>query len=194
MSDISTLKASVLEQAHREGALRLAEAKEKLECEQDQRKQQLLAQKASEAQSQIKDMRQTFQIEAQQIRNQERQSTLVSKQKILSELFLAAKDDMEAWSAQEELAFLRVILSKYLGQTIVLSLGQLTANKLTDTDLSQIKAAFPDVTISGEAIAGEAGFVISDGSVDDTYLYSNLIDSVNKEESSRIANRLFSES
>jgi V/A-type H+-transporting ATPase subunit E len=193
MSDVNRLKTSIIEQSHQEGQAKLAEAKAQVEKDFEARKAHLLFEKDAERQSQIKAVNQRFQIEAQQIRNQERQSTLVSKQKILKELFAAALDKMTAWSAADELAFLQKILPKYAGQAVSVQFGDITANKFSSSDLEQVKQAFPNVTFEASAIAREAGFVVSDGKVDDTYLYANLIDSIYKEESSRIAADIFKE-
>lgn len=193
MSDVNRLKTSIIEQSHQEGQAKLAEAKAQVEKDFEARKAHLLFEKDAERQSQIKAVNQRFQIEAQQIRNQERQSTLVSKQKILKELFAAALDKMTAWSAADELAFLQKILPKYAGQAVSVQFGDITANKFSSSNLEQVKQAFPNVTFEASAIAREAGFVVSDGKVDDTYLYANLIDSIYKEESSRIAADIFKE-
>lgn len=193
MSDTNALKQSIIEQAHQEGKLRLAAAEDKLTTEFEANKARLLREKEAERQSQLKDINQQFQIEAQQIRNQKRQSTLVSKQKVLKELFAAAKDSMFAWIVTDELAFIRKILAKYSGQAVVVTFGQVTAEKLSVTDITQLQSEFPKATFEIDVIAGQAGLVISIGQVDDTYLYADLIESIYKEESSRIAADIFKE-
>lgn len=193
MSDTNALKQSIIEQAHQEGKLRLAAAEDKLTTEFEANKARLLREKEAERQSQLKDINQQFQIEAQQIRNQERQSTLVSKQKVLKELFAAAKDSMFTWTVTDELAFIRKILAKYSGQAVVVTFGQVTAEKLSATDITQLQSEFPKATFENAVIAGQAGLVISIGQVDDTYLYADLIESIYKEESSRIAADIFKE-
>lgn len=193
MSDTNALKQSIIEQAHQEGKLRLAAAEDKLTTEFEANKARLLREKEAERQSQLKDINQQFQIEAQQIRNQERQSTLVSKQKVLKELFAAAKDSMFAWTVIDELAFIRKILAKYSGQAVVVTFGQVTDEKLSATDITQLQSEFPKATFENDVIAGQAGLVISIGQVDDTYLYADLIESIYKEESSRIAADIFKE-
>ena len=55
MSDISDLKASVLEQAHEKGSLLLAEATEKIEQEAKEREAQLVRQKLGQREQQLKD-------------------------------------------------------------------------------------------------------------------------------------------
>lgn len=193
MSDTNALKQSIIEQAHQEGKLRLAAAEDKLTTEFEANKARLLREKEAERQSQLKDINQQFQIEAQQICNQERQSTLVSKQKVLKELFAAAKDSMFAWTVIDELAFIRKILAKYSGQAVVVTFGQVTAEKLIATDITQLQSEFSKATFENNVIAGQAGLVISIGQVDDTYLYADLIESIYKEESSRIAADIFKE-
>lgn len=193
MSDTNALKQSIIEQAHQEGKLRLSAAEDRLKTEFEADKARLLREKEAERQSQLKDINQRFQIEAQQIHNQERQSTLVSKQKVLKELFAAAKDAMFAWAATDELAFIRKVLAKYANQAVTVTFGQVTAEKLSDSDLKALQDDFSQVTFENDTIAGQAGLVISIGQVDDTYLYADLIESIYKEESSRIAADIFKE-
>lgn len=193
MSDTNALKQSIIEQAHQEGKLRLSAAEDRLKTEFEADKARLLREKEAERQSQLKDINQRFQIEAQQIHNQERQSTLVSKQKVLKELFAAAKDNMFAWAATDELAFIRKVLVKYANQAVTVTFGQVTAEKLSDSDLKALQDDFSQVTFENDTIAGQAGLVISIGQVDDTYLYADLIESIYKEESSRIAADIFKE-
>lgn len=193
MSDTNALKQSIIEQAHQEGKLRLSAAEDRLKTEFEADKARLLREKEAERQSQLKDINQRFQIEAQQIHNQERQSTLVSKQKVLKELFAAAKDNMFAWAATDELAFIRKVLVKYADQAVTVTFGQVTAEKLSDSDLKALQNDFSQVTFENDTIAGQAGLVISIGQVDDTYLYADLIESIYKEESSRIAADIFKE-
>jgi V/A-type H+-transporting ATPase subunit E len=193
MSDINRLKASIIEQARREGQEKLAQAKVQVEEEFQKQKAQLLAEKEADRQKKLKEVTQYFQVEAQQIHNQERQSTLVSKQEILKELFSVALDEMIAWTWKEELVFIRKVLQEYSDQTISLQFGELTAQKLNAEILDALKSEFPQLTVAASPIVKEAGFVISVDRIDDTYLYSDLIDSIYKEESSRIAMKIFSE-
>lgn len=193
MSGTEELKASVLEQAHQEGQAKFEAAKKQLETEFEERKAQLLTQKASERQSRLKEIKQAFQVEAQQISNQERQSTLVSKQKVLSDLFASALERMRNWDADQELAFIKGLLAKYGQEKVTVQFGQLTADRLTAAHLAQLRTAFPNMTFMSESIDQQAGLLVSVGKVDDTYLYDSLIDSIYKEESSRIATDIFAQ-
>ena len=110
MSDISDLKASVLEQAHEKGRLLLAEATEKIEQEAKEREAQLVRQKLGQREQQLKEISRRSQREIQQLENQKRQSTLVIKQRVLRELFEEAYAQMAAWSPAEEEHFLKSVL------------------------------------------------------------------------------------
>ena len=107
MSDISDLKASVLEQAHEKGRLLLAEATEKIEQEAKEREAQLVRQKLGQREQQLKEISRRSQRDIQQLENQKRQSTLVIKQRVLRELFEEAYAQMVAWSPAEEENFLK---------------------------------------------------------------------------------------
>ena len=191
MSDISDLKASVLEQAHEKGRLLLAEATEKIEQEAKEREAQLVRQKLGQREQQLKEISRRSQRDIQQLENQKRQSTLVIKQRVLRELFEEAYAQMMAWSPAEEEHFLKSVLAKYPEEELVLIFGALSAEKFSSSQLEDLKKAFPQVHFSDQSIAGQAGFVLSQGRVDDSYLYRDLLDSVWQEESYRLAQDIF---
>ena len=191
MSDISDLKASVLEQAHEKGRLLLAEATEKIEQEAKEREAQLVRQKLGQREQQLKEISRRSQRDIQQLENQKRQSTLVIKQRVLRELFEEAYAQMTAWSPAEEEHFLKSVLAKYPEKELALTFGALSAEKFSSSQLEDLKKAFPNVSFSDQSIAGQAGFVLSQGRVDDSYLYRDLLDSVWQEESYRLAQDIF---
>ena len=191
MSDISDLKASVLEQAHEKGRLLLAEATEKIEQEAKEREAQLVRQKLGQREQQLKEISRRSQRDIQQLENQKRQSTLVIKQRVLRELFEEAYAQMEAWSPAEEEHFLKSVLAKYPEKELALTFGALSAEKFSSSQLEDLKKSFPQVHFSDQSIAGQAGFVLSQGRVDDSYLYRDLLDSVWQEESYRLAQDIF---
>ena len=191
MSDISDLKASVLEQAHEKGRLLLAEATEKIEQEAKEREAQLVRQKLGQREQQLKEISRRSQRDIQQLENQKRQSTLVIKQRVLRELFEEAYAQMVAWSPAEEEHFLESVLAKYPEEEMTLAFGALSAEKFSSSQLEDLKKSFPQVHFSDQSIAGQAGFVLSQGRVDDSYLYRDLLDSVWQEESYRLAQDIF---
>ena len=191
MSDISDLKASVLEQAHEKGRLLLAEATEKIEQEAKEREAQLVRQKLGQREQQLKEISRRSQRDIQQLENQKRQSTLVIKQRVLRELFEEAYAQMTAWSPAEEEQFLKSVLAKYPEEKLTLVFGALSAEKFSSSQLEDLKKSFPQVHFSDQSIAGQAGFVLSQGRVDDSYLYRDLLDSVWQEESYRLAQDIF---
>ena len=191
MSDISDLKASVLEQAHEKGRLLLAEATEKIEQEAKEREAQLVRQKLGQREQQLKEISRRSQRDIQQLENQKRQSTLVIKQRVLRELFEEGYAQMVAWSPDEEEHFLKSVLAKYPEEELALIFGALSAEKFSSSQLEDLKKAFPQVHFSDQSIAGQAGFVLSQGRVDDSYLYRDLLDSVWQEESYRLAQDIF---
>lgn len=191
MSDISDLKASVLEQAHEKGRLLLAEATEKIEQEAKEREAQLVRQKLGQREQQLKEISRRSQRDIQQLENQKRQSTLVIKQRVLRELFEEAYAQMVTWSQAEEEHFLKSVLAKYPDEELTLVFGALSAEKFSSSQLEDLKKAFPQVHFSDQFIAGQAGFVLSQGRVDDSYLYRDLLDSVWQEESCRLAQDIF---
>ena len=193
MTDYSQLKDSILEQAHEKGRKLVAEATAKIQAEAQLQEARLVEEKLHQRAVQLQTIERHLQRESQQIENQKRQSTLVTKQRVLKELFADAYQKMATWSRQEELAFLHRILSRYADQAMVLTFGAVTAEKLTDQDLQDLIEAYPQLQLAKETLAQEAGFVLSFGKVDASYLYRDLVDAVREEQSFHMAASIFKE-
>lgn len=192
MDSSSHLRDSVLEQAHEKGRKLLAEAQEHIQTESQERKQRLLQEKSQQRQQQVKNLHNRLQRDIQQIENQKRQSTLVTKQGVLKELFAEASERMAAWSAAEEVAFISQVLAGY-DHPVVLTLGAITAEKLSAEDKQALLAQFPQVTLAEAVLAQQAGFVLSMGQIDDNYLYTDLVQSIWEQEGYRMATEIFPE-
>ena len=169
----------------------MAEATEKIEQEAKEREVQLVRQKLGQREQQLKEISRRSQRDIQQLENQKRQSTLVIKQRVLRELFEEAYAQMVTWSQAEEEHFLKSVLAKYPDEELTLVFGALSAEKFSSSQLEDLKKAFPQVHFSDQSIVGQAGFVLSQGRVDDSYLYRDLLDSVWQEESYRLAQDIF---
>lgn len=193
MTDYSQLKDSILEQAHEKGRKLVAEATAKVQAEAQLQEARLVEEKLHQRAVQLQTIERHLQRESQQIENQKRQSTLVTKQRVLKELFADAYQKMAAWSREEELAFLHHVLPRYEDQAMVLTLGAVTAEKLTDQDRQDLIEAFPQLQLAKETLAQEAGFILSFGKVDASYLYRDLVDAVREEQSFHMAASIFKE-
>jgi V-type ATP synthase, subunit E len=193
MTDYSQLKDSILEQAHEKGRKLVAEATAKVQAESQLQEARLVEEKLHQRAVQLQTIERHLQRESQQIENQKRQSTLVTKQRVLKELFADAYQKMAAWSREEELAFLHRILPRYADQAMVLTLGAVTAEKLTDQDCQDLIEAYPQLQLAKETLAQEAGFILSFGKVDASYLYRDLVDAVREEQSFHMAASIFKE-
>lgn len=193
MTDYSQLKDSILEQAHEKGRKLVAEATAKVQEESQLQEARLVEEKLHQRAVQLQTIERHLQRESQQIENQKRQSTLVTKQRVLKELFADAYQKMATWSRQEELAFFQRVLPRYADQAMVLTLGAVTAEKLTDQDRQDLIEAYPQLQLAKETLAQEAGFVLSFGKVDASYLYRDLVDAVREEQSFHMAASIFKE-
>ena len=193
MTDYSQLKDSILEQAHEKGRKLVSEATAKVQAESQLQEARLVEEKLHQRAVQLQTIERRLQRESQQIENQKRQSTLVTKQRVLKELFADAYQKMATWSRQEELAFLHRILPRYADQPMVLTFGAVTAEKLTDQDRQDLIEAYPQLQLAKETLAQEAGFVLSFGKVDASYLYHDLVDAVREDQSFHMAASIFKE-
>lgn len=193
MTDYSQLKDSILEQAHEKGRKLVVEATVKVQEESQLQEARLVEEKLHQRAVQLQTIERRLQRESQQIENQKRQSTLVTKQRVLKELFADAYQKMATWSRQEELAFLHRVLPRYADQAMVLTLGAVTAEKLTDQDRRDLVETYPQLQLAKETLAQEAGFILSFGKVDASYLYRDLVDAVREEQSFHMAASIFKE-
>ena len=193
MTDYSQLKDSILEQAHEKGRKLVAEATAKIQAEAQLQEARLVEEKLHQRTVQLQTIERRLQRESQQIENQKRQSTLVTKQRVLKELFADAYQKMATWSRQEELAFLHRVLPRYADRAMVLTFGAVTAEKLTDQDRQDLIEAYPQLQLAKETLTQEAGFVLSFGKVDASYLYRDLVDAVREEQSFHMAASIFKE-
>ena len=146
MGSHSELRTSVLEQAHEKGRLLLAEATEKIEQEAKEREAQLVRQKLSQREQQLKEISRRSQRDIQQLENQKRQSSLAIKQRVLRELFEEAYAQMVAWSPAEEEHFLKSVLAKYPEEEMTLVFGALSAEKFSSSQLEGLKRPFRKYT------------------------------------------------
>ncbi|MET3558858.1 V/A-type H+-transporting ATPase subunit E [Streptococcus rupicaprae] len=190
MSDMTELKASVLEQSHEKGRLNLAAAKEKIQAEFDQKREHLVFEKESLRRQKLEAVQRYKQRESQQLENKARQSSLVTKQEVLKELFEEAKATMAAWSEGQHLDFLKAVMASYT-ESVEVAFGDLTARTFSEETWQALRGAYPQVTFVEETIANEAGFLISKGQVDDNFLYGHLIADIWEEESFRLASEIF---
>lgn len=187
----SHLRDSVLEQAHENGRQLLADAKESIEHEAKEQEAQLKQEKLQQREQEIKAINRQVQREVQQLENKKRQSTLATKQGILKELFAGAYEQMAVWSVEQEQAFLEQVLKKYPQEELVLTVGSRTLVKYSAGQLERLLEHYPHVRLASSLVNGEAGFLLSQGNIDDNYLYRNLVDSLWQEESYQLAQTIF---
>ncbi|HHK6786956.1 TPA: hypothetical protein ACQXFB_002219, partial [Streptococcus pneumoniae] len=109
--------------------------------------------KEAEHERKLKELQQKYQIIFQQLKNKERQSTLVSKQKILKELFQSALLEMESWSADKEMEFIYRILERYSQQEVIVTFGERTLAKFNLEQLEKLKFSFPNYLFSEQPIS-----------------------------------------
>lgn len=190
METSSQLKEAVLRQAHEKGHKLLTKAKEERTLQATERKKSLLKEKEEEKLRKEKLLKTHLKRDLQQLENQKRQSTLMTKQEVLKELFELAYDKMAAWTVEEEAAFLQQVLSTS-PQAVRLTFGEVTGRKFTEKDRIQLHQNFPQLQIEKEQLKDQAGFVLSQGQIDANYLYRDLVASIWEQEGYQMAKMIF---
>ena len=115
MDEQTQLKDSILAQAHEKGRKLLEEAKETILKEETAQEERLIQDKLNQRSEQLKRIQRQLQRETQQIENKKRQSTLVTKQRVLKDLFADAYEAMVAWPLEKEMQFVDAVLERYQG-------------------------------------------------------------------------------
>ena len=172
MDEQTQLKDSILAQAHEKGRKLLEEAKETILKEETAQEERLIQDK---------------------LENKKRQSTLVTKQRVLKDLFADAYEAMVAWPLEKEMQFVDAVLDRYQGQVVTLTFGAVSAAKFDSAALERLKQTHQNVTVADATIPAQAGFVLSVGKIDDNYLYSDLVDSIWEQESYQMAASIFTD-
>lgn len=193
MSDLTGLRATILEQTRQKGELKLQTAKEEHETTYRERYEDLMVTKEANRQREVDKIINHYQREEQKMFNRERQALLSAKQSTLETLFQLALEQMNQWEGKEHLQFLESVLTKYADQHVILYFGELTWQTLTNEMLFQLAAQFPNISFSDEIVVDKGGFILSQGKVDDNYLYDALIESIRQEQSYRVSAQIFNE-
>lgn len=193
MDEHTQLKDSILAQAHEKGRKLVEEAKESVLKEETVQEERLIQDKLNQRSEQLKRIQRQLQRETQQIENKKRQSTLVTKQRVLKDLFTEAYEAMAAWPLEKEVQFVDAVLDRYQGQDVTLTFGATSAAKFDPVDLVKWKQTHPNVTVADATIPAQAGFVLSVGKIDDNYLYRDLVDSIWEQESYQMAASIFTD-
>lgn len=193
MDEHTQLKDSILAQAHEKGRKLVEEAKESVLKEEAVQEERLIQDKLNQRSEQLKRIQRQLQRETQQIENKKRQSTLVTKQRVLKDLFAEAYEAMAAWPLEKEVHFVEAVLDRYQGQAVTLTFGAVSASKFGPADLEHLRQAYQDLTVSEATIPAQAGFVLSVGKIDDNYLYRDLVDSIWEQESYQMAASIFTD-
>ena len=193
MDEHTQLKDSILAQAHEKGRKIVEEAKESILKEEAVQEERLIQDKLNQRSEQLKRIQRQLQRETQQIENKKRQSTLVTKQRVLKDLFADAYEAMAAWPLEKEVQFVDAVLDRYQGQDVTLTFGATSAAKFDPVALEKLKQAHQNVTVAEATIPAQAGFVLSVGKIDDNYLYRDLVDSIWEQESYQMAAGIFTD-
>lgn len=193
MSELTQLKDSVLTQANEKGQLKLERAQQEHTKEYEHKREQLLHEKEVVRRQKINEIKGEHMRLMQQIANQQRLTSLNSKQQVLDALFNGAVDTMTNWTNEEHLLFIQRVLSQYGETESTLIFGSLTKENLTEENLNHLKKQHPNVTILEKSIPREAGFVLTEGRIDYNYLYTELVIDTRKVINLQIAKEVFGE-
>lgn len=191
MDEFDKLKASVIDQAEQKGKEYYQREVRKLEQAYKEKFNDLQRSYEENRQQALAKVKHNHDRLIQQIHNKERQTSLVSKQEILTTLFAETVDKMANWTAEEEGRFIQAILEKYKDQELTLEFGERSLKKYSKEDLEKLGHAYPNISISQTSIPGKAGFKLKMNQIDYNYLYEDLVKDSQRDISSDIAQQIF---
>ncbi|HAP5725994.1 TPA: ATPase V [Enterococcus faecalis] len=150
----------------------------KQEHEIEKRQQQLLKEFKQRQQ------RQTLEI---------RQDALNKKQAYLNQLFDEVVLKMSEWSAEEFQQFMKAQLGslELTGKATIL-LGEYSQTKVTQEWLTALSDATVQWDLSEEVVPKESGFIVAKDGLDYNFLFSALVEEIQKTEGFKVAEKLFS--
>ncbi|MBZ6527389.1 hypothetical protein HYQ40_06325 [Aerococcaceae bacterium DSM 111021] len=170
MADINGLTNSVIEreQAKVDQAVRAYEQEQAAETEtkRDEIKQAFVKRKFNLEQ----DSKRQLDISLNSARLKQRDQILDSKQVIINDYIAQVKKSFQQLDAKTTTQFIEGILNDYTNpEQYEIVLGEKTHDLLNNS--LQVKAQ-----VSNETVAGKAGFLLRQGSIEYNYLFDNLVE------------------
>ncbi|WP_321384868.1 hypothetical protein [uncultured Enterococcus sp.] len=121
-----------------------------------------------------------------------RQETLNRKQELLTQLFKETVEKMNEWDTATFQNFATNVLSNLqLTGEVQLDAGEYSQDKLSQEWLNQFHTDKLTVQLSDTVIPKESGFVVVKDGIEYNFLFSTLVQEIQKAESFKIAEMLF---
>lgn len=191
MSDLQTIKQSVLEEARLEGQAIFQKAQLKQQQDYENTYQARMQEKKAFRKTVLdREVTQMVRIE-QQVQNQRRQANLINRQSLIDQLFDGAVKQMSNWDQNQTSQFLSSVLEKFEGQEVVLSLNKATLTLIGESNLNQLVQSYPYINLDLARLVEKPGFVLSQGLVDYNYTYEALVHSMRETLSTQLSQEVF---
>lgn len=121
-----------------------------------------------------------------------RQETLNRKQELLTQLFKETVEKMNEWDTATFQDFAANVLSKLpLTGDVQLKIGEYSQEKVSQEWLKQFNTDTLSFQLSDAVVSKESGFVIVKDGIEYNFLFSTLVQEIQKAESFKIAEMLF---
>ncbi|MGL4697627.1 V-type ATP synthase subunit E [Enterococcus larvae] len=121
-----------------------------------------------------------------------RQETLNRKQELLTQLFKETVEKMNEWDTATFQDFAANVLSKLpVTDDVQLKIGEYSQEKVSQEWLKQFNTDTLSFQLSDAVVSKESGFVIVKDGIEYNFLFSTLVQEIQKAESFKIAEMLF---
>lgn len=193
MNAIEKIISQMNEAAEQERAALEQEERMKIDQNFEQKRTQVETEHQKQKEKQIELLEKKY----RQLRNRQqvevRQENLNAKQEFLRRLFADAVTEMENWDESEQIQFIKnALYSLPLTGKVAFIAGEKSAAYLSQTLLDEWNNELPFMMVlSDETVADQAGFLINDQGVQYNFLFSSLVQDIQRTMSFEIANQLF---
>ncbi len=188
MNDLTQFVDQVVNRQQIEKDDNIAQYRQFLEKEEDNKKQELLQTHEQQKQQLKEEQKRAYQVSQNSLQLEDRNNKLASKQKLIETYLSDIQSEFVALSADETIAFIESILTQHTDMVhSEIIFGEDTKNKISEWEHSKI-------AIRDEIIPNKSGFILTAGDVEYNYLFDNLIEESRKDLQKILLNQLSEES
>ena len=192
MEAIEKIVEQILEKGTKETEERRRREMQQIDAAFDQQSTAVAQQRAAQMEKNQAEAQQTFTQRRNRQQLEVKQETLNSKQLLLGQLFKETVTRMNQWDTVTFQQFAAGILEKLgLQGQLAVTPGEYSLDKMDQAWLDGFSNEQFQLVLSGSTVPQESGFVLGKDGVEYNFLFSTLVQEIQKEESYKIAEQLF---
>lgn len=192
MDAIEKIVEQILEKGKNETAAYQQSEKERIDNDFDEQIAALEIQEKKQIEKNAEITKKAFRQKQNRQQLEVKQRTLNGKQELLTQLFKETVERMNSWDEQTFRQFASGILTDLsLTGDVQVDVGEFSQDKLTAEWLEQFNTPALTFKLSDQTISKESGFVLVKDGIEYNFLFSTLVQEIQKTESYKAAEMLF---